>query len=105
MHTVHGKPFIPVFSLWQLYHLPQTPTSERSLSELLQLPRVCPLRSLRRLERSLVACPSIAIAARQEISLFCDIFQAMAQASKLPTVHVVSSTFDLDRNRDVALAV
>ena len=105
MHTIHSKPLVPVFTLWQLYHLPQTPTSEGRLSELLQLPRVRAFRPLRRLERSLVACPSITVAVRQEVSLFCDIFQAMVQASKLSAVDVVCSTLDLDRDRNSALAV
>jgi hypothetical protein len=42
---------------------------------------------------------------RQEVSLFCDVFYAMSQASELPAMKVVCSILDLDWNRNVALVV
>ena len=112
MFTIHSQPLIPILPLGQLHHLPQTPTPQRRLGKLLQLPGIRPLSPLRRLESRCVAAAAaaaaragIAIAARQEVSLLRYILQPFPEPAAVGAVDFMRAVLHVHGDGDVGWGV
>lgn len=77
-HTIHRQPLAAILALGQLYAFPQAVSSQRRVSELLQLPSARALSTLLALERLSVA--SIRVAARKNVSLVRYLRESIPQA-------------------------
>lgn len=77
-HTIYRQPLAAILALRQLYAFPQAISSQRRISELLQLPCARALSTLLALECLSVA--SIGVAARKNVSLVRYLRESIAQA-------------------------